>query len=129
MERRQRAAFIASLSPADQEALRGFETVNRNWRAFRDLSPTVSRRALGWRITRAGLCHTAASPKWPSQAGVDSWQNWARDAAPTENHLSTRPDLIVRDFFHLACRPPDRWREPKQECRICSLGTFGGNGP
>ena len=35
-DRRQRAAFIAGLSPAERERLRGFETV-RDWHAFRDL--------------------------------------------------------------------------------------------
>lgn len=34
---RQRSAFIASLSPADRERLRGFETVKGDWHAFRDL--------------------------------------------------------------------------------------------
>ena len=36
-DRRQRAAFIASLSPAERERLRGFETVKGNWHEFRDL--------------------------------------------------------------------------------------------
>jgi hypothetical protein len=40
-ERRQRAAFIASLSPSEREALRGFEMVNSDWRTFRELSPPV----------------------------------------------------------------------------------------
>jgi hypothetical protein len=35
--RRQRAAFIASLSPAERERLRGFETVKGDWHEFRDL--------------------------------------------------------------------------------------------
>ena len=43
-ERRQRSAFIASLSPAQREGLRGFETVKGDWRAFRDLSPRPVRR-------------------------------------------------------------------------------------
>jgi hypothetical protein len=38
-ERRQRSAFIASLSPAQRERLRAFEMVNRDWRTFRDLLP------------------------------------------------------------------------------------------
>jgi hypothetical protein len=36
-DRRQRAAFIASLSPADRERLEGFETVKGDWHDFRDL--------------------------------------------------------------------------------------------
>lgn len=36
-DRRQRAAFIARLSPAEQERLEGFETVKGDWHAFRDL--------------------------------------------------------------------------------------------
>jgi hypothetical protein len=36
-DRRQRAAFIASLSPAERERLRGFETVRGDWHEFRDL--------------------------------------------------------------------------------------------
>jgi hypothetical protein len=36
-ERRQRAAFVASLSPAERERLRGFETVKGDWQEFRDL--------------------------------------------------------------------------------------------
>jgi hypothetical protein len=40
-EWRQRSAFIVSLSSAQREALRGFETVTGgDWRAFRDLSPS-----------------------------------------------------------------------------------------
>jgi len=35
--RRQRSAFIAGLSPADRERLRGFETIKGDWRAFRNL--------------------------------------------------------------------------------------------
>ena len=36
-DRRQRAAFIANLSPAERERLRGFETVKGDWHEFRDL--------------------------------------------------------------------------------------------
>jgi hypothetical protein len=36
-DRRQRSAFIASLSPALRERLSGFETIEGDWRAFRDL--------------------------------------------------------------------------------------------
>ena len=36
-ERRQRAAFMASLSPVERERLRGFETVKGDWHEFRDL--------------------------------------------------------------------------------------------
>jgi hypothetical protein len=36
-DRRQRAAFTASLSPAERERLRGFETVKGDWHEFRDL--------------------------------------------------------------------------------------------
>jgi hypothetical protein len=36
-DRRQRSAFIAGLSRAERERLKGFETVQGNWRAFRDL--------------------------------------------------------------------------------------------
>jgi hypothetical protein len=36
-ERRQRSAFITSLSPAQREGLWGFETVNGDWRAFKEL--------------------------------------------------------------------------------------------
>jgi hypothetical protein len=32
-----RTAFIASLSPAERERLRGFETVKGDWHEFRDL--------------------------------------------------------------------------------------------
>ena len=38
-ERRQRSAFIASLSPAQRERLETFEMVDRDWRTFRDLLP------------------------------------------------------------------------------------------
>jgi hypothetical protein len=38
-ERRQRLAFVASLSPAQREAFRDFEATNRGWRTFRDLLP------------------------------------------------------------------------------------------
>jgi hypothetical protein len=43
-EQRQRSAFIARLSPAQREGLRGFETVKGDWRAFRDLSRRPVRR-------------------------------------------------------------------------------------
>jgi hypothetical protein len=36
-DRRQRSAFIASLSPRLRERLSGFETIKGDWRAFRDL--------------------------------------------------------------------------------------------
>ena len=36
-DRRQRSAFIASLSPSLRERLSGFETIEGDWRAFRDL--------------------------------------------------------------------------------------------
>jgi len=36
-DRRQRAAFIASLSSAEREKLRGFETVKGDWHEFRSL--------------------------------------------------------------------------------------------
>jgi hypothetical protein len=36
-DRRQRAAFIASLSPAERERLKGFESVRGGWQDFRDL--------------------------------------------------------------------------------------------
>jgi hypothetical protein len=36
-DRRQRAAFIASLSPAQRERFRGFEKVRGDWHEFRDL--------------------------------------------------------------------------------------------
>ena len=35
--RRQRAAFIASRSPAEREKLTGFESVRGDWHDFRDL--------------------------------------------------------------------------------------------
>jgi len=35
-KRRERAAFIASLSPAQRERLKSFETVGGNWRDYRD---------------------------------------------------------------------------------------------
>jgi hypothetical protein len=35
--RRQRAAFIASLSPAERERLGHFEAVKGDWHEFRDL--------------------------------------------------------------------------------------------
>jgi hypothetical protein len=38
-ERRQRLAFVASLSPAQREAFRDFEATNRGWRTLRDLLP------------------------------------------------------------------------------------------
>jgi hypothetical protein len=43
-ERRQRSAFIASLSPTERERLRGFEAIEGDWRAFRDLSTRRVRR-------------------------------------------------------------------------------------
>ena len=36
-DRRRRSAFIASLSPAQRERLRGFERVKGDWHEFRDL--------------------------------------------------------------------------------------------
>jgi hypothetical protein len=36
-DRRERATFIASLSPAQRERLKGFETVKGDWREFREL--------------------------------------------------------------------------------------------
>ena len=36
-ERRQRAAFIANLTPAERERLEGFESVKGDWHEFRDL--------------------------------------------------------------------------------------------
>jgi len=36
-EHRERAAFIASLSPVQRERLKGFEAVKGDWREFRDL--------------------------------------------------------------------------------------------
>jgi hypothetical protein len=36
-DRKERAAFIASLSPAERERLKGFETVKGDWREFRDV--------------------------------------------------------------------------------------------
>jgi hypothetical protein len=36
-DRKERTAFIASLSPAEREKLKGFETVKGDWREFRDL--------------------------------------------------------------------------------------------
>lgn len=36
-DRRQRSAFIASLSPGLRERLSGFETIKGDWRAFREL--------------------------------------------------------------------------------------------
>ena len=36
-DRRQRATFVASLSPAERERLEGFETIKGDWRAFRNL--------------------------------------------------------------------------------------------
>jgi hypothetical protein len=38
-ERRERSAFIASLSPAQREAFAGFETTKRGWRTFRGSLP------------------------------------------------------------------------------------------
>jgi hypothetical protein len=35
--RRQRAAFVASLSFAERERLRGFEEIKGDWHDFRDL--------------------------------------------------------------------------------------------
>jgi hypothetical protein len=36
-DRRQRAAFMARLSPEERERLRGFEKVNGDWHRYRDL--------------------------------------------------------------------------------------------
>jgi hypothetical protein len=36
-DRQQRSEFIASLSPAEREKLRGFERVKGDWHEFRDL--------------------------------------------------------------------------------------------
>ena len=35
--RRQRAVFIAGLSPAEREMLEGYETFKGDWHGFRDL--------------------------------------------------------------------------------------------
>jgi hypothetical protein len=44
-ERRQRSAFITSLSPAQREGLWGFETVKGDWRAFKELVEFERRKA------------------------------------------------------------------------------------
>jgi hypothetical protein len=44
-DRRQRAAFIASLSPAERETFRGFEKIRGDWHEFRDLLHTHAREA------------------------------------------------------------------------------------
>jgi hypothetical protein len=44
-DQRQRAAFIASLSPAERERLRGFEKIRGDWHEFRDLLHTHAREA------------------------------------------------------------------------------------
>ena len=36
-DRRQRATFIAGLSPSEREHLRGFESVKGDWHEFRNL--------------------------------------------------------------------------------------------
>ena len=36
-DRRQRAAFLSSLSPVERERLEGFETIKGDWHEFRDL--------------------------------------------------------------------------------------------
>lgn len=36
-DRRQRSAFVTSLSPELRERLNGFEAIESDWRAFRDL--------------------------------------------------------------------------------------------
>jgi hypothetical protein len=36
-DRRERAAFISTLSSAERDQLRGFETINGDWRQFRNL--------------------------------------------------------------------------------------------
>ena len=36
-KRRQRAAFVANLTPAERERLKGFESVKGDWREFREL--------------------------------------------------------------------------------------------
>ena len=36
-DRRQRAAFVASISPAERERLEGFEAVKGDWHEFREL--------------------------------------------------------------------------------------------
>jgi hypothetical protein len=36
-DRRQRSAFVTSLSPELREKLTGFEAIEGDWRAFRDL--------------------------------------------------------------------------------------------
>jgi len=43
-ERRQRSAFITSLSPAQREGLWGFETVKGDWRAFKELTEFERRK-------------------------------------------------------------------------------------
>jgi hypothetical protein len=42
-DRRQRLAFIASLSPLQRENLRGFESFRGNWHEFRDLLHSAER--------------------------------------------------------------------------------------
>ena len=44
-DRRQRAEFIARLSPAERERFRGFEKVRGDWHEFRDLLHTHAREA------------------------------------------------------------------------------------
>jgi hypothetical protein len=40
-ERRERAAFVANLSSAERERLKGFERVEGDWREFRVLIASV----------------------------------------------------------------------------------------
>jgi hypothetical protein len=44
-DRRQRAAFVASLSPAERKRFTGFEKIRGDWHEFRDLLHTHAREA------------------------------------------------------------------------------------
>jgi hypothetical protein len=50
-DRRQRAAFVSTLSSAEHAQLRGFETVNGDWRQFRDLLRQSRAQRTGMRTT------------------------------------------------------------------------------
>jgi hypothetical protein len=75
-DRRQRAAFIASLSPAERQRLRGFETVKGNWHEFRDYCIISSRPCQQKNHCRGN----AAIGPYPAQAqeGEDIKRLWCR---------------------------------------------------
>jgi hypothetical protein len=101
-EWRQRSAFIVSLSSAQREALRGFETVTGgDWRAFRDLSPSGLAAA-----------HEARTENHSLGNAVVRRPRWAMRASPSiVPGIDRKVYLVLDDLGPMGCA----WRETNVE--------------